>query len=38
VHPNTVSFWRTGKVPVPGYAKAYLDLALKVKRLASEVL
>lgn len=33
---NTVSAWRTGKAPVPGYAAAYLDLALKVKRLAKE--
>lgn len=38
VHPNAVSKWRTGKSPVPGYAAAYLKLALAVKRLAGEVL
>lgn len=27
VHPNTVSLWATGAVPVPGYAEAFLRLA-----------
>lgn len=38
LHRNAVSKWRTGKVAVPGYAAAYLNLALKVKRLAEEIL
>lgn len=33
VHPNTVSHWVTGKRPIPGAVKAYVDLALKVKGL-----
>ncbi len=28
--PITVSSWRTGRRPVPGYALAYLALAVKV--------
>ena len=28
--PVTVSSWRTGRRPVPGYALAYLALAVKV--------
>ena len=30
LNPITVSSWRTGRRPVPGYAIAYLDLALGV--------
>ena len=37
VHPNAVSKWRTGKVAVPGYAKAYLELASAVKLLTELV-
>ncbi len=28
--PITVSSWRTGRRPVPGYALAYLELALGI--------
>ena len=31
VDPDTVSRWRRRKVPVPGYASAYLALATKAK-------
>jgi transcriptional regulator with XRE-family HTH domain len=33
VHPNTVSKWATGKPVITGPARAYVDLALKVKAL-----
>ena len=33
VHPNTVSGWMTGRLALPRYAIAYLNLALSVERL-----
>lgn len=36
VHPNTVSGWVTGRVPVPGSVSAYIDLVLRVKGLLDE--
>lgn len=33
VHRNTVSGWMTGRLPLPGYAIAYLNLALSLERL-----
>ena len=32
VSVGAVSSWRTGRRPVPGYAIAYLELALKLTR------
>ena len=33
VHANTVSAWARGAVAITGPAKAYLDLAVKVREL-----
>jgi plasmid maintenance system antidote protein VapI len=33
VHPNTISRWTTGKAEITGPARAYVDLAMKVKAL-----
>jgi len=38
VHPNTVSAWVNDKPSISGPALAYLNLAVAVKRLASDVL
>lgn len=34
VTKNQVSKWATGKAEVPKYARAYLDLALALRRIA----
>ena len=31
VDPDTVSRWRRGRIPIPGYASAYLTLAVRAK-------
>jgi transcriptional regulator with XRE-family HTH domain len=33
VHPNTVTKWRTGKAPVPAYAREYLRVMLLAKEI-----
>lgn len=33
VHKNTVSKWATGQTHLPGPVNAYLNLAVKVRRL-----
>lgn len=35
VHRNTVNGWATGRVEMPGPVKAYLELAIRAKELAS---
>lgn len=37
VNLATVSRWATGKLPVPGYCRAYLDLALRLHSLSESI-
>ncbi|SAK98372.1 hypothetical protein AWB75_07192 [Caballeronia catudaia] len=32
---NTPSRWATGATPIPGWVPHYLDMALKIRRLAA---
>jgi DNA-binding transcriptional regulator YiaG len=34
VHRNTVSRWMNDQVPIPGWAKKFLEMAQEIKRLS----
>lgn len=34
VHRNTVSRWTNNQVPIPGWARRFLAMALEIQRLA----
>ena len=34
LHRNTVSRWTNNQVPIPGWAKKFLEMALEIKRLS----
>jgi DNA-binding transcriptional regulator YiaG len=34
VHRNTVSRWTNSQVPIPGWARRFLTMALEIQRLA----
>ena len=34
VHRNTVSRWTNNQVPIPGWAKKFLEMAQEIKRLS----
>jgi transcriptional regulator with XRE-family HTH domain len=37
ISPNTVSRWITGKHPIPPLAVSWLNLAMKLKRVKTEL-
>ena len=34
VHRNTISRWTNAQVPIPGWARRFLEMALEIKRLS----